>query len=142
MRTAFTELVGVEHPLVGFNRSPAVVAEVSKAGALGVLAATAYRPEELDAQLTWIEEQIGDTPYGVDLLIPAKLAKGDPNDLIASLRAQIPEEHIRFVEELMVRYGIPPRVQPAPEASTCQRSTSIRASSPSSSTWRSRTGSR
>ena len=41
MRTAFTDLVGVEHPLVGFNRSPAVVAEVSRAGALGVLAATA-----------------------------------------------------------------------------------------------------
>jgi NAD(P)H-dependent flavin oxidoreductase YrpB (nitropropane dioxygenase family) len=69
MRTAFTDLVGVEHPLVGFNRSPGVVAEVSKAGALGVLAATAYRPEELDAQLTWIEEQIGGRPYGVDLLI-------------------------------------------------------------------------
>src|SRR5262249_13569797 len=92
MRTAFTKLVGVEHPLVGFNRSPAVVVEVSRAGALGVLAATAYRPEELDAQLTWIEERVGGKPYGVDLLIPAKLAAGDPDDLIASLRAQIPEE--------------------------------------------------
>jgi NAD(P)H-dependent flavin oxidoreductase YrpB (nitropropane dioxygenase family) len=109
VKTAFTELVGVEHPLVGFNRSPAVVAEVSNAGALGVLAATAYRPEELDAQLTWIEERLGGKPYGVDLLIPAKLARGDPNDLIASLRAQIPEEHIRFVEGLMKKYGIPPR---------------------------------
>jgi NAD(P)H-dependent flavin oxidoreductase YrpB (nitropropane dioxygenase family) len=115
MRTAFTDLVGVKQPLVGFNRSPAVVAEVSKAGALGVIAATAYRPEELDAQLTWIEERIGGRPYGVDLLIPAKLAKGDPNDLIASLRAQIPEEHLRFVEQLMVKYGIPPRVGSAPE---------------------------
>src|SRR5262249_9489495 len=76
MRTAFTNLVGVEHPLVGFNRSPGVVSEVSRAGALGVLAATAYRPEELDAQLTWIEERIGDRSYGVDLLIPAKIARG------------------------------------------------------------------
>ncbi len=109
MKTAFTDLVGVEHPLVGFNRSPAVVAEVSRAGGLGVLAATAYRPDELDAQLTWIEERIGDRPYGVDLLIPAKLATGDPDDLIASLRAQIPGEHIRFVERLMERYGIPQR---------------------------------
>jgi len=109
MRTAFTKLVGVDHPLVGFNRSPAVVAEVSRSGALGVLAATAYRPEELDAQLTWIEERVGDRPYGVDLLIPAKLAKGDPADLIASLRAQIPEEHIRFVEGLMEKYAIPKR---------------------------------
>ena len=117
MRTAFTELLGVEHPLVGFNRSPGVVVEVSRAGALGVLAATAYRPEELDAQLAWIEERIGDKPYGVDLLIPAKLAKGDSGDLIASLRAQIPEEHIRFVERLMERYGIPARSAPTLESS-------------------------
>ena len=33
MRTAFTDLVGVEHPIVGFNRSPGVVAEVTNAGA-------------------------------------------------------------------------------------------------------------
>ncbi len=89
--------------------------EVSRAGALGVLAATAYKPEELDAQLTWIEERIDGRPYGVDLLIPAKLAKGDPNDLIASLRAQIPEEHIRFVEALMEKYGIPRRSTEGPE---------------------------
>jgi len=44
MRTRFTELVGVEHPLAGFNRSPAVVAAVTNAGGLGVLAATAYTP--------------------------------------------------------------------------------------------------
>jgi hypothetical protein len=31
MRTAFTELVGVPHPIVGFNRSPGVVAAVSNA---------------------------------------------------------------------------------------------------------------
>lgn len=58
-----TEMLGVEHPIVGFDRSPAVVAEVSKAGGFGVLAATAYKPDELDAQLTWIEQRIGDRPY-------------------------------------------------------------------------------
>src|SRR5215470_14043871 len=109
LRTAFTDLAGVGLPIAGFNRSPAVVAAVCNAGGLGVLAASGYRPDELDAQLTWIEERVGGRPYGVDLLIPAKLAKGDPADLIASLRAQIPEEHIRFVEGLMEKYGIPKR---------------------------------
>ena len=69
MRTAFTDLVGVPQPIVGFNRSPGVVAAVSNAGGLGVLAASAYTPEELDAQLTWIEEQVGGKPYGVTLMI-------------------------------------------------------------------------
>ena len=107
MRTAFTELVGVQHPIVGFNRSPGVVAAVTNAGGFGVLAASAYTPEELDAQLTWIEKQVGGKPFGVDLLVPEKFAKGDPGDLIASLRAQIPEAHIAFVQGLLEKYGIP-----------------------------------
>lgn len=112
MRTAFTALLGVTHPIVGFNRSPAVVAEVTNAGGLGVLAASAYTPEELDAQLTWIEKQVGGKPYGVDLLVPEKFAEGDPGNLIASLRAQIPQAHLDYVHDLLARYAIPE----APEA--------------------------
>src|SRR5215475_5302142 len=94
LRTAFTDLVGVELPIAGFNRPPAVVAAVCNAGGLGVLAASGYRPDELDAQLTWIEEQTGGRPYGVDLLIP--------------------DEHLAFVRGLLDRYGVPDR--PAPPA--------------------------
>ena len=108
MRTAMTELLGVDYPIVGFNRSPGVVAAVTNAGGFGVLAASAYTPEELDAQLTWIEEQVQGKPYGVDLLVPEKFAAGDPNDLIASLRAQIPAQHFAFVRDLLERYDIPP----------------------------------
>jgi NAD(P)H-dependent flavin oxidoreductase YrpB (nitropropane dioxygenase family) len=107
VRTSFTELVGVAHPIVGFNRSPAVVAAVTNAGGLGVLGASAFTAPELDAQLTWIEEQVGGRPYGVDLLVPEKFAAGDPDDLIASLRAQIPQAHLDFVADLLARYGIP-----------------------------------
>jgi NAD(P)H-dependent flavin oxidoreductase YrpB (nitropropane dioxygenase family) len=107
MRTALTGLLGVPHPIVGFNRSPAVVAAVTNAGGFGVLAASAYTPEELDAQLTWIEKQVGGKPYGVDLLVPEKFADGDPDNLVASLRAQIPEAHLAFVNGLLDRYGIP-----------------------------------
>src|SRR6185437_3630047 len=107
VRTPFTELVGVEHPIVGFNRSPAVVAAVTNAGGLGVLAASAFTAPELDAQLTWIEEQVDGKPYGVDLLVPEKFAAGDPNNLVASLRAQIPQAHLDFVAELLDRYRIP-----------------------------------
>src|SRR5689334_17054733 len=104
MRTALTEMLGVEHPLVGFNRSPAVVAAVTNAGGFGVLAASMYSPAELDAQLTWIESQVGGRPYGVDLLVPEKFAVSDPDDLVASLRAQIPAEHFAFVDALLDEY--------------------------------------
>jgi NAD(P)H-dependent flavin oxidoreductase YrpB (nitropropane dioxygenase family) len=107
MRTALTELLGVQHPIVGFNRSPGVVAAVTNAGGFGVLAASGYTPEELDAQLTWIESQVDGKPYGIDLLVPGKFADGDPDNLVASLRAQIPAEHLAFVSDLLARYGIP-----------------------------------
>ncbi len=107
MRTAFTDLVGVPHPIVGFNRSPGVVAAVTNAGGFGVLGASAYTPAELDAQLTWIDEQTEGKPYGVDLLVPEKFAAGDPANLVASLRAQIPDGHLAFVSDLLDRYGIP-----------------------------------
>lgn len=114
--TAFTEMLGIDSPLVGFNRSPGVVAEVSRAGGLGVLAASAYTPAELDATLTWIEEQVGGRPYGVDVLVPGKTATGDPADLIAGLRAQIPAAHLEFLEDLLRRYGIPELPDDAPRA--------------------------
>ncbi len=107
MRTAFTDLTGVQHPVAGFNRSPGVVAAVTNAGGLGVLGASAYTPDELDAQLSWIEEEVDGKPYGVDLLVPAQLAPADPGDLVASLRAQIPDGHLSFVRDLLARYGIP-----------------------------------
>ncbi|HEU5421157.1 MAG TPA: nitronate monooxygenase [Streptosporangiaceae bacterium] len=107
MRTAFTDLLGVQHPIAGFNRSPAVVAAVTNAGGLGVLAATGYSPRELDAQLTWIDEQVGGRPYGVDLLVPEKLATAEPGGIRASLRAQIPDRHLAFVRDLLARYDIP-----------------------------------
>jgi NAD(P)H-dependent flavin oxidoreductase YrpB (nitropropane dioxygenase family) len=107
MRTALTDLVGIEHPLLALNRSPGVVAAVTKAGGLGVLAATAYSPHQLDAQLRWIDEQVGGKPYGVDVLVPERVTRGDPGDLIASLRRQIPAEHERFIEDLLAKYEIP-----------------------------------
>lgn len=108
VRTAFTDLVGVEHPLVGFSRSPGVVAEVSRAGGLGVLAATAYRPDELDAQLDWIEQRTGGAPYGVDLLVPAATEGTEGRDLVAGLRAQIPQEHLEFVADLLRSHDLDP----------------------------------
>lgn len=127
--TALTDLLGIENPLVGFNRSPGVVAEVSKAGGFGVLAASAYTPAELDATLTWIEEQVGGRPYGVDVLVPGRTAAADPADLIAGLRAQIPQAHLDFVEDLLRRFGIPELPPDAPRVGSDEIAASLTAGS-------------
>ncbi len=106
MKNAFTKLVGIDSPLVCFNRTSAVVAAVTNSGGLGVLAASAYTPPQLDQAMTWIEHHVGGRPYGVDVLVPAKSAVGDPDNLINGLRAQIPQAHIDFVDDILERYGI------------------------------------
>ncbi len=107
MRTPFTDLIGVTSPMVGFSRSPGVVAAVTNEGGLGVLAASGYTPQELDAQMTWIENQIDGRPYGVDLLVPEKFTEAGSQDLLGQLRDQIPQRHIEFVDRLLTHYDIP-----------------------------------
>jgi NAD(P)H-dependent flavin oxidoreductase YrpB (nitropropane dioxygenase family) len=108
MPTRAAELLGVEFPIVAFSHCRDVVAAVSKAGGFGVLGAVAHTPELLDTELTWIEEQVGDRPYGVDLLLPPKYAGADQGGLDADqVPSLMPEEHRRFLDELLERYGVP-----------------------------------
>ncbi|MHB1785032.1 MAG: NAD(P)H-dependent flavin oxidoreductase [Acidimicrobiales bacterium] len=114
MRTRVSDLLGVEFPIVAFSHCRDVVAAVSKAGGLGVLGAVAHTPEMLETELTWIEENAGGKPYGVDLLLPPKYEGSDGGGLdVNQVRGLLPEEHRAFLDEMLARYGIP--VRPAAE---------------------------
>ena len=73
MRTRFTELMGVEHPIAmggmqWVGRAP-LVAAVAEAGALGFLTAlTQPTPEELTAEIGRVRDRT-DKPFGVNLTI-------------------------------------------------------------------------
>ncbi len=74
MRTRITDILGIGFPIVAFSHCRDVVAAVSKAGGMGVLGAVAHSPQSLDIDLDWIEAEIGDRPYGVDVIMPASLS--------------------------------------------------------------------
>ena len=108
MRTPVCELLGMEFPIFAFSHCRDVVAAVSKAGGFGVLGAVAYSPEHLDIALTWIDEHVGDRPYGADVIVPAKYVGEDAGGLTTGQALDmIPEEHRRFVSELMDKYQVP-----------------------------------
>ena len=69
MRTAFTDLVGVPHPIVGFNRSPGVVAAVTNAGGFGVMSATHQPPDQQRTEVARLRELSGDRPFGLNHLL-------------------------------------------------------------------------
>jgi NAD(P)H-dependent flavin oxidoreductase YrpB (nitropropane dioxygenase family) len=106
MRTDLCELLGIEHPIVGFSPSEQVVAAISRAGGLGVLGAVRFNdPGELDTVLTWLDRSTGGRPYGVDVVMPSHVpTEGLPDDL----SRMIPPGHRDFVESTLVRLGVPP----------------------------------
>jgi len=108
MRTRAAELLGVEFPICAFSHCRDVVAAVSNAGGFGILGAVAHSPERLHNELTWIEEQTGGKPYGVDLLLPQKYVGAEQGGIDAGQVSELfPEEHRAFLDDLLIRYGIP-----------------------------------
>jgi NAD(P)H-dependent flavin oxidoreductase YrpB (nitropropane dioxygenase family) len=107
MRTKVAEMLGVEFPICAFSHCRDVVAAVSNAGGFGILGAVAHSPKRLESELTWIEQQTGGKPYGVDLLLPPKYVGGVDG---------------KQARELLVRCGIP---VPADNSSNTVRSRSL-----------------
>ena len=81
MRTRVKDLLGTEFPILAFSHCRDVVAAVSKTGGFGVLGAVAHTPEQLDHDLSWIREEAGGAPFGVDLLLPQKYVGADEGGL-------------------------------------------------------------
>ena len=107
MRTEVCDLLGIEFPIFAFSHCRDVVAAVSRAGGFGVLGAVAYSPEQLRVALDWIDEHVGDRPYGVDVIVPAKYVGDGAGGLRSGQVAELlPDEHRRFVEDILERYGV------------------------------------
>tara|TARA_B100002003_G_scaffold41482_1_gene37005 strand:- start:291 stop:1424 length:1134 start_codon:yes stop_codon:yes gene_type:complete len=109
MKTPVTEMFGIEFPIFAFSHCRDVVAAVSRAGGLGVLGAVAHSDEALEVDLAWIEEEVGDRPYGVDLIVPARYAGDESGGFqTADIAALIPGTHREFLDEILERYEVPP----------------------------------
>jgi NAD(P)H-dependent flavin oxidoreductase YrpB (nitropropane dioxygenase family) len=110
MHTPICDTLGIEFPIFAFSHCRDVVAAVSKAGGFGVLGAVGFSPQQLEVELNWIDEHIGDKPYGVDIVIPGKyegMGEVDPAKLEQMLLAAIPEEHRKFADKLLEDHGVP-----------------------------------
>jgi NAD(P)H-dependent flavin oxidoreductase YrpB (nitropropane dioxygenase family) len=110
MHTKLCDQLGIELPIFAFSHCRDVVAAVSKAGGLGVLGAVGFKAEQLEVELAWIDEHVGDKPYGVDIVIPGKyegMQEVDAEKLETMLRAAIPHQHREFAAKLLSDHGVP-----------------------------------
>ncbi len=106
MRTPVCDTFGIEHPIFGFTPSEHVAAAISRAGGLGVLGCVRFNdPADLDTALSWMDANTDGKPYGVDIVMPAKIpTEGTSTDL----SAMIPQGHKDFVERTLLGLGVPP----------------------------------
>ncbi len=106
MRTPLCDQFGITHPIFGFTPSEHVAAAISRAGGLGVLGCVRFNEaDELDAVLNWMDENTDGKPYGVDIVMPAKVpTEGTATDL----SRYIPDAHKDFVKETLRKLGVPP----------------------------------
>jgi nitronate monooxygenase len=118
VRTPLCDLLGIEHPIVqsgmGSVAGPDLVAEVSRAGALGVVGGLNAPPDELRRRIRRVREQT-DRPFGVNLWLHEELRPPvDPG--------RIPDDTIARVQGALDvfrrRLDLPPaagRPTPAPD---------------------------
>jgi len=106
MRTALCDRLGIEYPIFGFTPSEHVAAAISRAGGLGVLGCVRFNDAaEMDKVLDWMDASTDGRPYGIDVVMPAKIpAEGAAVDLTRL----IPDGHKEFVERTLLRLGVPP----------------------------------
>jgi NAD(P)H-dependent flavin oxidoreductase YrpB (nitropropane dioxygenase family) len=111
MRTPICDDLGIEFPIFAFTHCRDVVVAVAKAGGFGVLGAVGFSPEQLEIELNWIDEHIGDRPYGVDIVIPNKYEGMDSDmsgeELAEMLRKLVPQGHLDFGRKLLADHGVP-----------------------------------
>ena len=106
MRTALCEKLGCELPIFAFSHCRDVVVEVTKAGGFGVLGAATFSPEQLEAELRWIDQHVAGRPYGVDVIIPTAYDK-EAERSTDSLEKMIPDAHRAFMDKILDDAGVP-----------------------------------
>ena len=106
MRTELCDRFGIDYPIFAFTPSEKVAAAVTRAGGMGVLGCVRFNhPDELEATLQWMDENTDGKPYGVDIVMPAKIpTEGTAVDI----EQLIPQTHRDFVAKTLADLGVPP----------------------------------
>ena len=107
MKTAICKRLGIEVPIFAFSHCRDVVVEVTKAGGFGVLGAATFSPEQLEAELRWIDDHTAGRPYGVDVIIPSSYDAAAEQSA-GDLEKLIPPEHRAFMDKLLADEGVAP----------------------------------
>lgn len=114
LKTRLCDALGIEYPILlagmgsrGRATPSALVAAVSEAGGMGFIGGAGLTPEEIRAVIRDVRK-LTDKPFGIDLLLPAKLAEAPKRR--SEVRQQLYKlypQHAAFVKDLLQKLEIP-----------------------------------
>lgn len=124
LRTKLCDILGIEYPILSAGMGPTLIGEktgapvelvvaVSEAGGLGVLGGSGFTVDELRDAIREIKAQT-DKPYGVDLLLPARIAARDTMAMegiqelpLSQVIETLPEPHLKWFKKVKEDMGLP-----------------------------------
>lgn len=110
-RTPLCDLLGIELPVMLAAMAPDVsdpklVAAVSEAGGIGVLACADKEPEQIVALAAETRKLTG-RPFGIDIGLPARVETYGHDFRSAAAKASFPATHLALRERFLAERGIP-----------------------------------
>lgn len=104
MRNQVCEDLGAQVPIFGFTHSLDAAIAISRSGGIGIWGATRSTPAEIEEGVTRMAAELGDLPFGLDLVIPPGMPERDNRE---EIEAAIPAEHRAFVDGIREKYDVP-----------------------------------
>ena len=109
LRTPLCDRLGIDLPILsagmGPIAGPELVAAVSNAGGLGVLGCTSMTQDEMRAVIRRTR-QLTDRPFGVDLILPARLEQSGMR--ASDVAARIPAAHLELARRIAAELEVEP----------------------------------
>ncbi len=124
LKTKLCDLLGIEYPILSAGMGPTLIGEttgapvelvvaVSEAGGLGVLGGSGFTVDELRDAIREIKS-LTDKPYGVDLLLPKRLATrgamkpGEETELpLSQVLEMLPKPHLEWFKKVKEEFQLP-----------------------------------
>ncbi len=108
MKTEPMAWFDLDAPIFAFSHCRDVVAAVCRAGGMGALGTTQCTAEQLEIELSWLDEHTGGRPYAVDLMFASNAPERfegmtTPEDV----EHLLPKEHRDFVERILDEHAVP-----------------------------------
>ena len=103
LKTALCDRLDVRLPIICFTHCREVAVAATRAGCFAVLGEALRSSHEIERDVRWIRDQVGDN-FGVDLVLPFGAPRTDTPDQIYS---EIPGSHTDFAHGISEEFDVP-----------------------------------